>query len=215
MITFTTGLFAKVDNNPDSHLGFYLISFVVILSPITIARRDYRDISSQLPVTAGEKLSVLLFLYWILFPVCFTVAQVLGELCVEWLLNIRLNPKFYNELNETPVFILCGLFQTLSIITIILYTLVKARNNRILSGIGAGVVTYLCYALISAVLSFVVGFVAAIRVAHLDADNAGDFIAKTLTAVFPMILAAMAAIAVVVLIVFTVKLYKKLNNSGF
>lgn len=216
LITFTMGLYAKITDNPDQTGGFYLISIMIILAPLTVARRDYRDISSQLPVTAGEKFAVLIFLYWLAFPLCISLAQWAGELCVNGLFGIKLEAAFYdNHVGETGMIYLCGLVQSFSIITVILYTLVKARKNRILSGIGAGVLTYASYTAISTVLSFGAGLAAGFKAAKAEAEVTEAAILDTITGFYPIILTIILATAVAVLAVFTFKLYKQLNNSGF
>ncbi len=217
LLTTGTGLYIKITGNQNPLGGYYLLQFIILLAPITLARRDFRDISSQLPVTAGEKFSTLLFLYWLVFPGCICLAELAGGWCVSEVLHVDITylTAIFEYPNLSPsVIYFCGSLQSASIVIVELYALVKARKSRILSGIGAALLTFVSYILISAFCAFGIGLYAGFQASY-EGEFDENMMAQLTLSLFPWVFYVLIAVAVVVLAIFMKKLYKSLNNSGF
>lgn len=215
VLTVAMGAYVHFTQKNPSMLAYYVLSMLTVLSPLAITRRDFRSVTAQLPVTASEKTTALLLLFWVVFPLSTFVFQYVGEWIIEsWfgvdLVRIYMN-DFYDDLALAMIF---GTVQTLCIIVIELYALVTARKNRIIAAIGAAVGTVVGFMLMSVVMFFCIGIWIGLRARAAGATDLTDEM-YNLPQVLAWVITILLAVSVAATIIFTFKLNKRLNNSGF
>lgn len=222
---FLSAMLAHFTGSSMDLLSQWPISLLIYLSPIMLARRDYRDVSSQLPVTAAEKLGFLLLTFWVAVPAVIHLSANLGELLsvavfgshIKNLLNgaeqralTMLQDYGFDSAFTNKVF---GFTSIMAMIAIELYYLVKVKHNRILAVIATMLTINFASGILAGILGACIGFYHGY---HGKAAGLDD--AQITAAIIHATLWIMSTIYVLVMtaaIIYLIKLYKRLRNCGF
>ena len=221
IITFSIGIYNYVTHSTMPNMAFYTLGLLGLIAPLTITRRDFRDVSSQLPVTAGEKTMTLIVFYWIAFPVAISLAQWGADRILNVWLGIDVMTYYMTVLlsefeTETlaAVFV-TGTIQTMCIVTVELYALVCSRKNRMLTGLGAAAATMAVLMVISIMTFFCIGVWFGLNASDAEVPMQEEMMAEGLKMALSLGMKIMLAASSVITVIATYKLHKRLNNSGF
>lgn len=198
---------------------------ILELLPLLLAFRDYRHISSQLPVTAGEKMIFLIVVFFVIFPGLLSLSELVGQ----WLLNDAFGQTVHNLFNEYNQKIMSTLKDNqlqwmrnnifvgygfaFALISVELYYIVTAKKNRIVAGLLSLLFAYLGICLIFAFVSAVVGII----IGYNSADETipEEVIRIEMLHSLKWVIAFAFGSIATIAIVYLIKLYKKLRNCGF
>lgn len=211
-----TGLVAVGNSFGYAIIPLTLCSFVLgaafYLAPISITRRDYRQVCALLPATAAEKMAFLLLYFFI---GCYLMLN--GPLFAAhfiWPDHVpmyqNLNPQIQNI--EISVFgYLSGVITALGIVTVALWTLVVGKTSRAALVFAAVVAVTVAQSIVGGVCGMIYAF------SHLDEmellANDGDISSVANLVEFAWKVGLIVSLAIVC--VFMALLYKKLKHRGF
>lgn len=217
LLTVALGAYALAYHQRPPLIGFYLLSMLIMLAPLTIATKDFRDVSAQLPVTATEKTATLCIIYWLMFPAVMGTAGWLGEIFCRLVLGVDLDVYVLeNYENHYYQMLIAGCIQMIAVVTITLYYIVTAAGNRILTGLVACVAGFIATLLISGVILFIIGFIVGMQVAAGTAEpELVQIINNKIMGLLPLAIGLQVVLALIAIIYFTYKLHKSLNTRGF
>lgn len=217
LLTVAMGAYAMAYHQRPPLIGFYLLSMLIMLAPLTIATKDFRDVGAQLPVTATEKTATLFIIYWLIFPAVMATAGWLGEIFSRLALGVDLDVYVMdNYQNHFHWMLIAGCIQMIAVVTITLYYIVTASGNRILTGLVACVAGYIATLLTAGLIFFIIGFVVGIQVAAGTAEaEMVQIINNKIVGFLPLAIGFQVVLALIAIIYFTYKIHKSLNIRGF
>jgi len=215
-LTLSIGVYVSATGHNAPWGAYFSISLLMLLSPMTLLLRDFRQVSSQLPVTAAEKLGALLFYFWLVFPWSVYLVSALTEIMISHFTGNDISQSFVSEYTPSGInyllLCLCGIMVTMSIIVVELYYMLKARGNRAGVALVSVLAGFACYMFLVAVMCFIAGLAFGFVAARTGKEIDVAFVSgKVFLYVMPFVTGVLALVAVV----YVLKLRKHLNNSGF
>lgn len=194
------------------------VSFMFILSPLGLARRDCRSLSNQLPVTPLEKMAFLVLYFNVFMTILTSGGMSLSALILlpisdqpmTWLLGL------FSRFEETfgmspfnPSMLVGGCFFQYCV----LYGVISAKKNRIARGIIWMLVTFVIYQFMSGIIGLIIGIVVAASespeaLANLDAMGLPE-------GFMPYVFRSILAVMTLGTLVMASLTYRKLKYHGF
>lgn len=192
----------------------FILGLAYYLAPISITRRDYRPISSILPVTTGEKTAFLL-LY-------FGVATYLLLFGPYWLMQLIFPdavPSYHTLSVVTGVnkyfdygawVYLSNFLSAFAIMPVALWALVVSKTSRAAMVFAAYVVTTVAESMVGGMVGF---FYVLTHINELETVSPDDILNVKELVKTVLVISALTVVALIS--VFVPLLYRKLKTRGF
>lgn len=186
-------------------------------APVVLSARDNRLVISQLPVTAGEKMTFLYLYFWVAVPVLLVAGTYIGlGVCMVWG-NSAINGMLTEMLSlanqkwiSGNAFFAINFLSGLMMMTVTIYPMVSKSNNRILHSVVSFFAMLFAIALVSGVAGFAIGFY------HGLCDDPRKYTDIHITENVALTCSIISLVfEEIIALVFMRKTYKKLRNCGF
>lgn len=196
-------------------IGAFMLGVAYYVAPVVLTRRDYRQISTILPVTTGEKMAFLMLYFG-----AGTYLMLNGPL---YLLHFVL-PDYvpcYTEIYSDKVGLsigalgyLSGYISAFSMVIVALWALVVSKTSRAAMVIAAVVVVTVAQSMIGGIIGLV------FAITHIDMFANMDNVPKQedimmIGDLVNYVVAITALMSVTIIIIFVTLLYRKLKYRGF
>ncbi len=215
LLAFACGLIMKVTGSWPMMLFSIPFTVMFVCSPCVITRRDYRAVSAQLPVTAGEKLGFLMLNFMVIYPLLLWVSAEVSYYLVQWTLGIDVMAIMREQEVANPCTIATGMLMVFGIIAITMYYTFTARGNRTGACILSAFVTYLVFMFMLGIVMVCIGFYEGFKAAQASPMPEEMIDEETIMMLTRHVQVICAAVFTVAAAIYLRKLYKRLRNSGF
>lgn len=200
---------------------------IFYFAPVSLARRDNRFIIVQLPAKISEKFAFLLIYYWVVIGVLTFGLSMLTSKCLGLFFPSPVNPDF-KVIMETltgvlgyklDFIIVGGYLSGLALQAFALFGVVRAKTNRMLTGIGYTIVSYIAMCVISGLSAAVLAFVQIWKFKSEYGDmvsvDVEEFTTAVVSDLLPSVMAFITIIFCFIGVLLLYRTYKIIKHRGF
>lgn len=192
--------------------GSLLISVAYYFAPISLTRRDYRQVSNILPVTAAEKLAFLIVYFYIFTYVMLNVpCVVLQHLFPDYVPCYMMANPTLPDIKVGVIGYVCGFMSAFSTMSVCLWALTSIKTSRAAAIIGA----WFGFNFLLGLVGGIVGAVYAINHIEMIKNLESPEGAQVMTDMLKMVFYTAIPLSLVLVSIFTTLLYNKLKTRGF
>lgn len=192
--------------------GSLLLSVAYFLAPIALTRRDYRQVSNILPVTAAEKLAFLIIYFYVFTYIMVNVpCGVMQKAFPDYVpCYVMANPAM-PEISIGAVGYASGFLSSFTTMSVCLWAMVSLKTSRAAGVVGA----WLGFNFLLGLVGGAVGAVYALS--HIEMFKDIDSVqgALGLTRMLKHLFIIVIPLSLILVGIFTTLLYKKLKTRGF
>lgn len=196
-------------------------------APVSLARRDNRFIIVQLPAKISEKFAFLLIYYWVVIGLLTFGLSILTIKCLGLLFPSPVNPDF-KVIMETltgvlgyklDFIIVGGYLSGLALQAFTLFGVVRAKTNRMLTGIGYMIVSYIAMCVISGLSAAVLAFIQIWKFKSEYGDvvsvDPKEIVTEVVSGLLTPVMAFITILFCFIGVVLLYKTYKIVKHRGF
>lgn len=196
-------------------------------APISLARRDNRFIIAQIPARASERFAFLLIYYWVVIGLLTFGLSMLTIKCLGLLWPTPVNYEF-KVIMETltgvlgyklDFIIVGGYLSGLALQAFALFGVVRAKSNRMLTGLGYMIVSYIAMCVLSGMSAAALAFVQIWKIkseyGYVVSVDPEEIATEIVSGLLPTVMAFITILFCFIGVVLLYKTYKIVKHRGF